>query len=94
MRSHPDRPKRAWVAYAWVAGVAWILPLVGFHVLHELLPDYNANGQCEGIGFGCTLTPADTVDLLRIITYPVLFVAGIVAMTWIAARRARSSRRR
>jgi hypothetical protein len=55
---------------------------------HLLLPDHNASGQCEGIGFGCTPTPADTVVILGVMASPFLLLAGVIAMTVIALRQA------
>ena len=54
-----------------------------------MLPDENASGQCEGIGFGCATTPADTVVLLGMLASPFLLLAGAIAMTAIALRQAR-----
>jgi uncharacterized membrane protein YhaH (DUF805 family) len=87
-----SRQKRAWAPYAWVVGIVWVLPAIVLQVLRELLPDHNADGQCEGIGFGCTLTPADSVELLGIFIYPVLVVAGLVAIVVVSVLQARRRR--
>src|SRR6478736_1159750 len=50
--------------YIVALGLLWIVPAVLVLVLHLTLPDYNASGQCTGLGFGCTPTPADTVLFL------------------------------
>jgi ABC-type Na+ efflux pump permease subunit len=62
-------------------------------VLHATLPDYNASGQCSGLGFGCTLTPADLVLFLGYFAAPVLFVLGLVACVLIAFVQSRRQRR-
>ena len=70
--------------YLWVAGLLWVTPAAAVVVAHLLLPDHNASGQCEGIGFGCATTPADTVVVLGLIASPFLLLAGAIAMTVIA----------
>ncbi len=56
-----------WVAF-WIVGMA----------VYFALPDHNASGQCEGIGFGCTPAPNDTwVLVLAIVGFPVT-VAGVL----------------
>lgn len=60
-----------------VAGVAWLV-----------LP-HDVESGCEGIGFGCTLSPADSAIFLAftslIVTVPGLVVAAVVMTVW--ARR-------
>ena len=63
----------------WAIGVLWVAPAVFVVAAHLLLPDHNASGQCEGIGFGCATTPADTV-LLLVLASPFLLLAGVIAM--------------
>lgn len=41
----------------WLSWLAWFL----------LAPDRNADGRCEGLGFGCTLTPHDAAVFAGII---------------------------
>ena len=41
-------------------GFAWVVA-----------PDANAGGQCEGLGFGCTLTPQDSLALVAFFAAPV-----------------------
>ena len=81
------RSKRAWVPYAWVVGTVWVMPAVVLTVLRATLPDYNA-------GFGCTLTPADSVELLGIVALPFLLLAGLIAIAGVAVRQAASARNR
>ena len=78
--------------YLWVVGLLWVAPATFVVVAHLLLPDENASGQCEGIGFGCATTPADTVVLLGVLASPFLLLAGALAMTAIAVWRSRSGR--
>ncbi len=75
--------------YLWIVGLLWVGPALFVVGAHLMLPDENASGQCEGIGFGCATTPADTVVLLGILASPFLLLAGAVAMTVVALRQAR-----
>jgi hypothetical protein len=63
-----------------VIGVLWVLPAILLLGGPLLLPETNSSGQCSGLGFGCTLTPADSVRFLAIIALPVLLVCGLVAL--------------
>jgi hypothetical protein len=56
-------------------------------VAYLTLPDYNANGQCEGIGFGCVLTPKDGTQFVAMFLYPFVVVAGLLIMGVIAITR-------
>jgi hypothetical protein len=50
-----------------------------------LAPDRNASGQCEGIGWGCTLTPRDTLLFLGFLgAIPALAIMLIVGCAVIA----------
>lgn len=42
-------------------GFAWVVA-----------PDVNSGGQCEGIGFGCTPTPQDSLALAAVFAAPAL----------------------
>ena len=86
MTSRPFRP------YAVTLGLLWVLPMVLVGVLHVTLPDYNASGQCSGLGFGCTLTPADLVLFLGYVAAPFLFVLGLGATVVIAIVQSRRAR--
>ena len=77
-----------------VLGVLWALPATLVLVLHATLPDENPNGQCSGIGFGCTLTPSDGILALGIVAAPFLAVLGVLACLVVEVRRARRERRR
>lgn len=74
-------------------GLLWVLPALLVLVGSLVLPDENASGQCEGIGFGCTLTPADSMPFLGMLAAPFLAVAGFAAIVIIALVQARSDRR-
>lgn len=78
LRRHP---------YAVTVGVLGVLPLVLMLVLHATLPDYNANGQCTGIGFGCVPVPRDSVVFLWVLASPFLFLVGALVCGVIAWRR-------
>ena len=79
--------------YLVALGVLWVVPAVLVLVLHLLLPDYNASGQCSGIGFGCTLTPADGVLFLGYLAALPLLLLGVVACFVIAFVQGRRARR-
>lgn len=88
--SSGDKPSTWFRPYAWTLGLLWGVPgavvLVGYLVLSKDVPP----GQCEGIGFGCTLSPADTLVLLGMMAAPFLAAAGAVAVVLIALIRGRS----
>jgi hypothetical protein len=78
LRKHP---------HAVTVGVLWMLPLVLMLVLHAALPDYNDNGQCTGIGFGCVPAPRDAVVFLWLLASPFLLLTGALVCGVIAWRR-------
>ncbi|QKE83582.1 hypothetical protein [Arthrobacter sp. NEB 688] len=78
--------------YLVVLGVLWLLPTVLVAGLHFSLPDHNAGGQCEGIGWGCTLPPAEGVLLLGMMASPFLLAAGMLGCAVVALVRARRRR--
>ncbi len=64
--------------YAWLLGVVWGLPLLVTVVGYAILPKDVGPEQCEGIGFGCTLSPADTLVLLAAMSSVVLVPVGLL----------------
>jgi uncharacterized membrane protein YhaH (DUF805 family) len=78
-------------AFGYVIGALWVLPAVLLVLGSILLPDTNAGGQCSGLGFGCTLTPRDSVAFLAFFATPVLLVCGVVALVLLAVLRARNA---
>ena len=70
-----------------VAGLFWALPGGVLLVGYLTLPDY-ISGGCEGIGFGCTLTPKDGTVLVATLLYPLVVGAGLLIMGVIAMARA------
>ena len=46
-------------------------------------------GQCEGLGWGCTLSPADTAKLLLLFVLPVMVIWAAAAMVALALLRRR-----
>ena len=83
---------RSFRPYAVTLGLLWVLPAVLVALLHVTLPDYNASGQCSGLGFGCALTPADFVLFLGYVAAPILFVLGLVVCVVIAFVQSRRQR--
>lgn len=73
--------------YLVALGLLWVLPAILIVGLPPFLPTTNANGQCTGIGFGCTPAPADAVILFGMLAEPVLFVLGLVVCGVIALAR-------
>jgi hypothetical protein len=69
-----------------------VLPGALVWAAHELLPDENLSGQCTGIGFGCSLSPADGVLFLGMMAAPFLVAAGLVAVAIIDYRTRRAER--
>jgi len=75
--------------YLVALGLLWILPAIVVGLLHLLLPDDNPSGQCEGLGFGCTLTPSDGVLFLGFLAAPWLIGLGLLTCLVIAVLQAR-----
>ena len=78
---------RRWWPYAAVAGVFWVVPGAALLVAYLILPDHNASGQCQGIGFGCVPTPKVGTQLVAMFVYPFVVVAGLLIMEVIALTR-------
>ena len=87
------KPLRGYRAYVLALGVVWGLPALYVWYLRATLPTENPNGQCTGIGFGCTLSPADGVLFTALYAAPVLLLIGLAACAVIAFSRARRERR-
>ncbi|MCA0146461.1 hypothetical protein [Blastococcus sp. LR1] len=83
----PPRGQPGVRAYAYLFGVLWLLPLLLVGAGTLLLPDVNADGQCEGIGFGCSLTPSDGVQFLVLLAAPLLLVGGVAGALLLAVLR-------
>jgi hypothetical protein len=77
--------------YAAALGILWGLPLFVTIFLSLTLPKHNASG-CEGLGFGCSPSPADSVLLITLLASPFLFAAGLLACGAIAVVQWRRSR--
>lgn len=80
---------RRWVG-ALVLAVFWGLPVLAYAMAPLVLPTHNANGQCEGIGWGCTLTPADGLRFVIFMGSPAWLLGGALALlltVWIQSRR-------
>ncbi|MFW5474116.1 hypothetical protein ACOCJ5_12485 [Knoellia sp. CPCC 206450] len=60
--TRPRTPRGSLVVLATLV-VLWLL----WGVAWLVAPDRNPGGQCEGLGFGCTLTPHDSVAFAGII---------------------------
>jgi hypothetical protein len=85
--------QRRTAPYLWMLGVLWLLPILlvilGYLVLDKDVPP----GACEGIGFGCQLSPADGLLLVAVVYgVPVLFPAGLIGVLVIAIVQSRRGR--
>ena len=78
---------RRWWPYQCVMGLFWAAPAGALLLAYLVLPDHISR-QCEGIGFGCTVTPKDGTVLLAMYVYPLVVVAGLLIMGVIAMGRA------
>ena len=78
---------RRWRPYLAVAGLFWGLPGGVLLIGYLTLPDY-ISSRCEGIGFGCALTPKDGTVLVAMLWYPLVVGAGLLIMGVIAMARA------
>ncbi|MGY1722467.1 hypothetical protein [Blastococcus sp. SYSU DS0533] len=76
-------------AYGYLLGVLWLLPALAVVAGSLALPDENAGGQCTGIGFGCSLTPADSVGFAGALAAPFLGIAGLLGVVLLACFRTR-----
>jgi hypothetical protein len=76
----------------WALAVLWGLPLVAVLGGYLLSPQNHPGGRCEGLGFGCVPSPADTWILLGMLAAPWLFVAGLVVVAVIATVQASQGR--
>lgn len=79
--------------YLWALGLLWVLPAVVVLVGYLVLPGDVPPGECEGIGFGCTTAPDDTLLLLAALAAPGLLGAGLIAVGVIAVAQRRRAQR-
>lgn len=87
----PRRPSRGSLVVLVALVVLWLIWLGWF----LLAPDRNPGGQCEGLGFGCTLTPQDLAEFAAVIllvpfTVLVIAVTGVVRLVRIGKGSPRS----
>lgn len=61
-----------------------VLALIGVFGDHSV-----PEGQCQGLGFGCTLSPADTARLFLLFVVPVMVLWAAVTMIVLALLRRR-----
>lgn len=66
-----------------VIAAAWLIGALGLFIAWLLAPDSLPDGQCSGLGFGCTLTARDSIAFASFFfALPVTifwFVAGAIA---------------
>lgn len=66
-----------------VITAAWLVGVFGLIIAWLLAPDSLPEDQCNGLGFGCTLTPRDSIQFAGFFfALPVTifwFVAGAIA---------------
>ena len=68
----PARHRRWW-PYLGVMGLFWAAPAGALLLAYLVLPDHISR-HCEGIGFGCMVTPKDGTVLLAMYAYPLLWL--------------------
>ncbi|CAM3955912.1 hypothetical protein [Janibacter anophelis] len=75
----PPAPHRGRRAVATLG--AWLLvAIIGWGVAWVVAPDANAGGQCEGLGFGCTLTPKDVLAFAAFLATPLAVGTLLIAL--------------
>ena len=79
--------------YLWVLGLLWVLPAALVGVAWLVLPHDPPPGQCGGLGFGCTLSPADAAVLMGVMAAPLLVTLGVVGVAVVALVRGVQARR-
>jgi hypothetical protein len=89
MSSRSETPDGAqgYRPYLVVALLFWAAPVVLLLFGYLVAPAHNSSG-CEGLGFGCSPSPKDSILLVAIFGYPSLVVAGLLIMGVIAATQA------
>jgi len=80
----PQPPTGVARATAYLAALLLGVPVLGGAVAWLVLPHSVRGGGCEGIGFGCTLSPANTAILVAF--YVLLFTVPGVALAALAMR--------
>lgn len=68
------RPPRGSLVVLLALAVLW----AGWAVWFLTAPDANPGGQCEGLGFGCTLTPRDLATFVGVVGVAPLSVLVLV----------------
>jgi hypothetical protein len=78
--------------YALMLAFAALPPLA--LELFSVFGDHSVpKGQCEGLGWGCVLSPADTAKLLLLFVLPVMVLWAAGAMVALALLRRRATYR-
>lgn len=65
------------------------LPPAALELVHLFGGRHVPAGQCEGIGWGCALSPADTAAFLLLLVLPITVVWLLIAMPVLALLRRR-----
>jgi hypothetical protein len=73
--------------YAAVVLVVWVLPALAALTGYLALPDELPPGQCEGIGFGCTLAPNDGAVFLGVVYFLYAVPGGLLLLALTAGVR-------
>ena len=68
-------------AYLYIVGVLWVLPLAAIALGYAVLPKRVPQGGCDGLGWGCSLAPAESVALLGVLVAGPLILAGLTALS-------------
>ncbi|MEU6343329.1 hypothetical protein ABZ883_20600 [Streptomyces sp. NPDC046977] len=87
----PRRRAVVWQSLAFMTALYGLL-IGGLTLWVMQLPRSVGYGECEGIGFGCTLSPHETwvvfvVPVLRLVILPVALLASTVMLGYQVTRR-------
>jgi hypothetical protein len=85
----PPAPRRGRRAVLTL-GVWLLLAIACWGVAWVVAPDANAGGQCEGLGFGCTLTPKDALVFAAFLATPVAVGTLLLALLLVVVTVQRS----
>lgn len=89
----PERRNRGKAALWLVVGHAVVLALCFAATYTQ--PDQVADGQCEGIGWGCTMTPRDGTQLALIVFgLPTLTISLLICLVAVAVINGIRNRRK
>src|SRR4051812_4488931 len=90
--THDEVVRRPVLPYVVLVVLA-ALPPVALELVHVFGDHSVPPGRCEGIGWGCTLSPADSAAFLLLFVLPVTLVWLLIAVPALALLRRRAGYR-